>query len=93
MNKDEFATPSEYWEKTSLFHIELAYSYRDQYFYDMLKQILDKQWITFSMLDWNNWSFVVDSKLSDNHIEILKAIEAGNKEEAVNMLIKDIKSF
>lgn len=93
MSKDEFTTPSEYWEKTSLFHIELAYSYRDQYFYDMLKQILDKQWITFSMLYWNNWSFVVDSKLSNNHIEIIKAIEAGDKSEAVNMLKKDIRSF
>lgn len=93
MSKDEFTTPSEYWEKTSLFHIELAYSYRDQYFHDMLKQILDKQWITFSMLYWNNWSFVVDSKLSNNHIEILNAIEAGDRNEAVNMLKKDIKSF
>lgn len=93
MNKDEFTTPSEYWEKTSLFHIELAYSYRDQYFYDMLKQVLDKQWITFSMLYWNNWSSVVDSKLINNHIEIIKAIKAGNKEETMNMLIRDIKSF
>ncbi|NLY45132.1 MAG: GntR family transcriptional regulator [Tissierella sp.] len=93
MNKDEFSTPSEYWEKTSRFHIELAYSYRDQYFYDMLKQVLDKQWITFSMLYWNNWSSVVDSKLINNHLEILKAIKAGNKEEAVNMLKKDIRSF
>lgn len=93
MDKDEFATPSDYWEKTSLFHIELAYSYRDEYYYDMLKRILDKQWITFSMLYWNNWSSVVDSKLINNHIEIIKAIKAGNKEEAVSMLIKDIRSF
>lgn len=93
MDKGEFHTPSEYWEKTSLFHIELAYSYRDQYFYDMLKQVLDKQWITFSMLYWNNWSSVVDSKLIDRHMEILRAIKDGNKEEAVNMLIKDIRSF
>src|SRR5690625_3897246 len=45
MERDEFETPSEYWEKTSLFHLELAYSYRDQYFYEMLERILDQHWI------------------------------------------------
>lgn len=93
MDKNEFTTPSEYWEKTSHFHIELAYSYRDQYFYDMLKKVLDKQWITFSMLYWNNWSAIIDSKLVNNHIAILNAIESGDKEEAMLMLRKDIKSF
>lgn len=93
MNKDRFHNPSEYWEQTSAFHIELAYSYKDQYFYDTLKKILDKQWITFSMLYWNNWSSVLNSKLINNHSKIVDAIELGNKEDAINMLIKDIKSF
>lgn len=93
MDKDQFATPSDYWEKTSRFHIELAYTYRDQYFYDMLKKVLENQWITFSMLYWNKWSAVIDSKLVNNHLEIIKAIEEGNKERAIYMLIRDIKSF
>lgn len=93
MNREEFSTPSEYWDKTSLFHIELAYSYRDQYFYDMLKKIMDKHWITFSMLYWNNWSEVVDSKLVNYHIGVLNAIKSRKKEEAIDYLIKDIHSF
>ena len=90
---EKFETPSDYWQKTSKFHIELAYSYRDQYFYDTLKKVLDKQWITFSTLYWNNWSEVVDRKLVNNHEKILRAIEAGNKEEAIAYLIEDISSF
>lgn len=93
MEKDKFNNPSEYWEQTSLFHLELAYSYRDEYFYDMLKKILEKQWITFSMLYWDNWSTVVDSKLDDNHGEILKAIKLRDKDKAIDMLVKDIRSF
>lgn len=64
---EKFETPSDYWQKTSKFHIELAYSYRYQYFYDR--------------------------KLVNNHEKILRAIEAGNKEEAIAYLIEDISSF
>lgn len=93
MDRTEFSNPSEYWEKTSLFHLALAYSYKDQFFYDMIKKILSKQWITFSMLYWSNWSDVVDSKLSDNHNEILNAIQLNNRQKAIEALIKDVNSF
>lgn len=93
MERDEFATPSEYWEKTSLFHLELAYSYRDQYFYEMLERILDQHWITFSMLYWDNWSALVDSRLVNYHKGVLDAIKAGDKEKAIDVLTKDIMSF
>lgn len=93
MDKDKFKNPSEYWKRTSSFHLELAYSYRDQYFYEILKQIIDKQWITFSMLYWNNWSSVVDGKLINNHAAILDFIKEGKKDDAINMLVKDINSF
>lgn len=93
MDKNEFSNPMEYWEKTSLFHLELAYSYRDSFFYDTLNQILNKQLITFSKLYWNKWSTIIDSKLTDNHNEIMDAIQNGNKNEAKKLIIKDIKSF
>lgn len=93
MDKEEFSNPMEYWEKTSIFHLELAYSYRDSFFYDMLKKILDMQLITFSKLYWDKWSATLENKLTDNHVEILKAIEYGNKLEAVRLIKKDIKSF
>ena len=93
MERDEFETPSEYWEKTSLFHLELAYSYRDQYFYEMLERILDQHWITFSMLYWDNWSALVDSRLVNYHKGVLDAIKAGDKEKAIDVLTKDIMSF
>ncbi len=93
MDKDEFSSPMEYWEKTSVFHLELAYSYRDSFFYDMLKKIMDMQLITFSKLYWDRWSDIIDTKLTDNHKDILAAIQNSNREEALRLLQKDIKSF
>lgn len=93
MDKKEFLTPIEFWQKTSVFHLELAYSYRDRFFYNTLKSILDKQLITFSKLYWSNWNATIDSKLSENHSSILNAIKKGNRKESVELLIMDINSF
>lgn len=93
MDKHTLNTPAEYWRKTSVFHLKLAYSYRDKFFYDMLSNILNKQLITFSKLYWNNWSTAVDSKLSDNHAGILQEIKNGDRLKAVELLKKDIQSF
>lgn len=93
MDKSEFNTPFEYWRKTTSFHLDLAYSYRDKFYYDMLSNVLNKQLITFSKLYWNNWGYVIESKLSDNHSEILSAIKENNKERAIFLLERDIKSF
>lgn len=93
MDRNEFLTPAEYWKKTSFFHLELAYTYHDKFFYDTMVSILDKQLITFSKLYWNNWGSIIDSKLSDNHIDILEAIKDRNRDLSVELLIKDIQSF
>ncbi len=93
MDKNAFATPMEYWRKTSAFHIELARSYKDKFFYEMLKNILNKQLITFSLLYWDDWSNILDTKLRNNHIGVLNEIKNKNKEKAIELLKADIRSF
>ncbi len=93
MDKNAFATPMEYWRKTSAFHIELARSYKDKFFYEMLKNILNKQLITFSLLYWDDWSNIIDTKLRNNHIGVLNEIKNKNKEKAIELLKADIRSF
>lgn len=93
MDKNAFATPMEYWRKTSAFHIELARSYKDKFFYEMLKNILNKQLITFSLIYWDDWSNIIDTKLRNNHIGVLNEIKNKNKEKAIELLKADIKSF
>ncbi len=93
MDKRAFATPMEYWRKTSAFHVELARSYKDKFFYEMLKNILNKQLITFSLLYWDDWSNILDKKLRNNHIGVLNEIKNKNKEKAIELLKADIQSF
>lgn len=93
MDRNAFATPMEYWRKTSAFHIELARSYKDKFFYEMLKNILNKQLITFSLLYWDDWSNILDTKLRNNHIGVLNEIKNKNKEKAIELLKADIRSF
>lgn len=93
MDRNAFATPMEYWRKTSAFHIELARSYKDKFFYEMLKNILNKQLITFSLLYWDDWSNILDTKLRNNHIGVLNEIKNKNKEKAIELLKADIQSF
>jgi len=92
IDRDKVNTPSEYWILTSQFHLQLALFYRDEFFYETLKVILHKQLIAFSKLYWNNWSSVVDSKISDNHANILDAIVSGDKQGAVKAMKSDILS-
>ena len=93
MDKTVLNNPFEYWKQTSVFHLSLAQSYPDKFFYDMLKRILDSQLITFAKLYWSSWGIVADNKMSDNHSAILNAIEAEEKRKAVFLLEEDIKSF
>lgn len=93
LNKENIETPMDYWLLTSKFHLSLAYSYRDLFFYHMMEQLLAKQLITFSTLYWNNWSDQVDKRMEDNHSVVLDAIENNDKSLAVNLLRQDIESF
>lgn len=93
MDKTVLNNPFEYWKQTSVFHLALAQSYSDKFFYDSLKRILDSQLITFAKLYWSSWSTVADNKMSDNHSAILNAIKAGDKPKAIFLLEEDIKSF
>ena len=93
MDKTVLNNPFEYWKQTSDFHLALAQSYSDKFFYDTLKRILNRQLITFATLYWSSWSVVADNKMSDNHSAVLNAIEAGDKPKAIFLLEEDIKSF
>lgn len=93
LDKDVLSNPFAYWQATCAFHLALAFSYHDQFFYNTMQSILNKQLITFGQLYWNNWSDVADTKMIDNHTVVLDAIEAGHKEEAIKLLEADIKSF
>lgn len=93
LDKDVLDNPFDYWQATCPFHLSLAFSYHDQFFYNTMQNILNKQLITFAQLYWNNWSAVSDTKMIDNHTVVLDAIEAGNKEQAVKLLEADIRSF
>lgn len=93
MDRNEFSTPSEYWNKTTTFHLDLAYSYRDKFYYDIISKVLNKQLLTFSKLYWNNWDYTIETKLTDNHHSILEAIKAKDKEKAILLMKKDIRSF
>ncbi len=93
LDREIIRTPMDYWKQTSLFHLQLAYSYHDQYYYEVLKKALDKQLITFSMLYWHRWGSVIDARLTDNHSAIVDAIASGEVEKAVFLLQQDIKSF
>lgn len=93
LDREIISTPMDYWKQTSRFHLQLAYSYHDQYYYEVLKRVLDKQLITFSMLYWHNWGSVIETRLTDNHSAIADAIADGKAEKAVFLLQQDIKSF
>jgi DNA-binding GntR family transcriptional regulator len=92
VDRDKVNTPSEYWTLTSQFHLQLAFFYHDEFFYETLKIILHKQLIAFSKLYWNNWSSIVESKISDNHANILDAIVRGDKQGAAQAMKADILS-
>lgn len=92
MDKTVLNNPFEYWKQTSHFHLALAISYLDKFYYDILKKILDRQLITFATLYWSNWSDTADKKMSDNHTAVLNAIERHEKRAAIYLLEEDIKS-
>lgn len=93
MDKSKMNTPLKYWKMTSEFHLELAESYNDRFFYTCLERLLHKQLIAFASLYWKRWSSVVDSKMQDNHSLVLDAIEAGDKPLSIKLLQEDIRSF
>lgn len=93
MDKKKFSTPIDYWRKTSQFHKQLARVYKDKFFYEMLDNILRRQLIAFTFLYWDDWSNIIDTKLTNNHSKILDAIKEGNKDNAVKLLKLDIQSF
>lgn len=93
LDKEVLTNPFDYWQATSSFHLSLAFSYHDQFFYNTMENLLNRQLITFAKLYWDKWSFVAEKKMIDNHTAVLDAIEAGQKEEAVKLLEADIKSF
>lgn len=93
MDKKKFSTPIDYWRKTSQFHKQLARVYKDKFFYEMLDNILRRQLVAFTFLYWDDWSNIIDTKLTNNHSKILDAIKEGNKDNAVKLLKLDIQSF
>jgi len=92
-SQDIAKNPVIYWKKTSGFHLALAYAYRDEFFYDELSSILNKQLITFSQLYWNKWTASLPYRLIDNHSDVINSIEEKDKERAIFLLRQDIKSF
>jgi len=93
MDKSKMNTPLKYWKITSQFHLELAESYNDRFFYSCMEQLLHKQLIAFASLYWKRWGSVIDSKMQDNHSLVLDAVESRDKALAIRLLQEDILSF
>lgn len=85
--------PIRYWRYNSAFHLTLANTYGDDFFYSHLKKVLDKQIIIFAQIYWNQWKPTAFDETRKFHDELVDAIRNNQKEEATQLLTKDIQSF
>lgn len=88
----DFPTPAKFWQVTSRFHLALAESYHDSFFYTQLQRALRSQLIAFSLQFRSNWGspHVTNRTMAVRHKGILEAIAAGDCDAACAILEKDI---
>lgn len=82
-----------YWKSNQDFHLKLASFYKDEYFYENLKNAMTKQMVVFAQFYWDHWDKSVFNLYSHQHDAFIQAIKEGDREKAFKELEYDIDSF
>lgn len=79
---------SDYWKDTLNFHLTLVSFSGNEFIYNQLKSAISTALRAYLQLYWKNISLLKPSQI---HAEIVQAIRAGNKVQAIELLKKDIR--
>ncbi len=93
MDSSDKDDPVVYWHTNQEFHLKLASFYHDDFFYETLKNALNKQMLVFSQFYWNSWDKQVFNRYTHQHDELIDYLKNEKKKEAIKDLEDDINSF
>ncbi len=82
-----------HWSRNCKFHLDLMASYGNEYNYAALSSVLrlmTRAYVQFQMDRWKQTKFEGRARF---HRDVLQCIREGNKEQAVDLLKKDIEGF
>jgi len=82
-----------HWQRNSRFHLELFSSYDNSYATKQLDSALRTLTRAYAQFYWDKWQNSIIKCSSEYHYKFLEALRAGDRDESINMLAKDISQF
>ena len=83
----------EHWDNNIRFHLHLNQYCGNEYCYEVIKNSMNTLLRAYAQFHWDRWkrtSFVMGC---EGHMTIVEALSSGKTEDAVALLIKDIRSL
>ena len=85
--------PRNYWTKTLNFHLTLASFAENEFVYQRLDEALNTTMRAYLQLCWSRWQEAELPALSSLHMQIVEAIGQRDRESALQLLERDIRTL
>lgn len=86
-------SPVQYWKHNRRFHLGIAEALKDQFYLQILRHAMDRQRLVFVQHYWNRWDPTIFEDYTNLHVDIVDAMESGDRDTAVAKLAEDISTF